>query len=65
MVKTPLFFTSLVASVTRLLMILEHAACFNSCLVASSFVMAPLLIALAPAFMDLDFMGGSILRSDW
>merc|ERR1712146_53908 len=64
MVKTPLFLTSLVAIVTKLLMILEHAACFNSCFVASSFVMAPLLMALAPTFMDfMDFMGGNILRA--
>merc|ERR1719231_304616 len=65
MVKMPVFFTSLVAIVTRLLMILEHAACFNSCFVASSFDMAPLLMALAPAFADfMDFMGGNIFGSE-
>merc|ERR1719450_1170030 len=65
MVKMPFFFTSLVPIVTRLLMILAHAACFNSCFVASSFVMAPLLMALAPAFIAfMDFMGGNILQSD-
>merc|ERR1719263_1281160 len=64
MVKTPFFFTSFVAIVTRLLMILEQAACFNSCFVASSLVMAPLLIALAPAFIDfMDFIGASILAT--
>merc|ERR1719316_2176027 len=45
---------------TRLLMTSEQAFCFNSCSVASAFVMAPLLMAfLPPAFMD--FIGGSII----
>merc|ERR1712124_165181 len=43
MVKMPFFFTSLVPIVTKLLIILAHAACFSSCFVASSLVMAPLL----------------------
>merc|ERR1719163_1248504 len=60
-VKTPFFFTSVVAMVTRLLIILAHAPCFNSCFVASIFETAPLLMALAPVFMDLDFMGGNIV----
>merc|ERR1719199_939830 len=47
---------------TRLLMTSEQAFCFNSCCVASAFVMAPLLMAfLPPAFMD--FMGGSMMSS--
>merc|ERR1719482_2137811 len=50
--------------VTRLLIILAHAPCFNSCFVASIFDTAPLLMALAPAFMDLDFMGGNIAQSN-
>merc|ERR550537_1205658 len=67
-VKTPFFFTSAVAIATRLLMTSEHAFCFNSCSVASAFVMAPLLMAfLLPDFID--FMGGSMLSSrkweDW
>merc|ERR1711881_752195 len=44
---------------TRLLITSEQAFCFKLCSVASAFVMAPLVIAFPPAFID--FMGGSIL----
>merc|ERR1719440_5523 len=44
---------------TMLLITSEQAFCFKPCSVASAFVMAPLVIALPPAFMD--FMGGSIV----
>merc|ERR1719253_1442500 len=44
---------------TRLLMTWEHAFCFMSFSVASILKMAPLLIALAPAFID--FMGGNMM----
>merc|ERR1719407_290405 len=45
---------------TRLLITSEQAFCFNSCSVASAFVIAPLLIAfLPPAFMV--FMGGNMM----
>merc|ERR1719331_2245513 len=46
---------------TRLLITSEQAFCFKLCSVASAFVMAPLVIALPPAFID--FMGGSMLLS--
>merc|ERR1740133_586835 len=42
---------------TRLLINSEQAFCFRPCSVESAFVMAPLVIALTPAFID--FMGGS------
>merc|ERR1719163_2053257 len=44
---------------TMLLMTSEQAFCFKSCAVARAFVMAPLVMALPPAFID--FMGGSML----
>merc|ERR1719163_1774299 len=44
---------------TMLLMTSEQAFCFKPCSVASAFVMAPLVMALPPAFID--FMGGSML----
>merc|ERR1719359_2009923 len=44
---------------TMLLMTSEQAFCFKPCSVASAFFIAPLVMALPPAFMD--FMGGSIL----
>merc|ERR1719316_1708881 len=47
---------------TMLLITSEHAFCFKPCSVASAFVMAPLVIALPPAFMD--FMGGSMV-GEW
>merc|ERR1719456_1846561 len=58
-VNTPVFFTSWVAMATRLLITSEHAFCFKPCSVASDFVMAPLVIAFPPAFID--FMGGNML----
>merc|ERR1719446_1936102 len=44
---------------TMLLITSEQAFCFKPCSVASAFVMAPLVIAFPPAFID--FMGGSIV----
>merc|ERR1719262_1891340 len=44
---------------TMLLITSEQAFCFKLCSVASAFVMAPLVIALPPAFID--FMGGSMV----
>merc|ERR1719359_817353 len=44
---------------TMLLITSEQAFCFKPCSVASAFVMAPLVIAFLPAFMD--FMGGSMV----
>merc|ERR1719473_331518 len=44
---------------TRLLITSEQAFCFKPCSVASAFVMAPLVIALPPAFID--FIGGSMV----
>merc|ERR1719149_127943 len=64
MVNTPAFFTSLVASATRLLITSEQALCFKLCSVASALVKAPLVMALpfAPAFID--FMGGNIVTAE-
>merc|ERR1740130_587014 len=60
-VKMPAFFTSAVARAAKLSRSSEHAFVFISCLSASVFTMAPLDMALAPAFMDfidfIDFMG--------
>merc|ERR1719359_2442487 len=47
---------------TMLLMTSEQAFCFKPCSVARAFVMAPLVIAFPPAFMD--FMGGSMLLGE-
>merc|ERR1719345_509108 len=44
---------------TTLLINSEQAFCFRPCSAASAFVMAPLVIALPPAFID--FMGGSMV----
>merc|ERR1712080_11171 len=44
---------------TMLLITSEQAFCFKPCSVASAFVMAPLVIAFPPAFID--FMGGSMV----
>merc|ERR1719281_5073 len=46
---------------TRLLITSEQAFCFRLCSVASAFVIAPLDIAFPPAFIDFDFMGGSMV----
>merc|ERR1719440_720227 len=46
---------------TKLLMMAEHCFCFNSRSVAIAFVTAPFDMALAPVFMALDFMGGSMV----
>merc|ERR1719408_934180 len=65
MVKMPVFFTSLVATVTRLFSTLEQSFVFNSFSVAMSFNRAPFVIAFfAPAFID--FMGGNmVLATEW
>merc|ERR1711934_1116689 len=47
-VKIPAFLTSVVAIVTKLLITSEQAFCFKLCSVASAFVKAPFVIALAP-----------------
>merc|ERR1719420_2647130 len=44
---------------TTLLITSEQAFCFKPCSVASAFVMAPLVIAFPPAFID--FMGGNMV----
>merc|ERR1719181_361698 len=44
---------------TMLLITSEQAFCFKPCSVARAFVMAPLVIAFPPAFID--FIGGSIV----
>merc|ERR1711865_1320681 len=57
MVKMPAFFTSVVARAAKLSRISEHALVFISCLSANVLTMAPLDMALAPAFIDfMDFM---------
>ena len=61
MVKTPVAFTSFAATATKLLMTSEQAFCFKPCSVARAFAKAPFVIALAPAFIVFDFMGGNIL----
>merc|ERR1719373_414538 len=58
--NTPVFFTSFVAMVTKLLINSEHCLVFKLFSVANAFTRAPLLIALAaPAFID--FMGGAMV----
>merc|ERR1719263_872634 len=59
MVKTPVFFTSLVAMATKLLITSEQALCFKPCSVAIAFIKAPFVIAFLPAFID--FMGGNMV----
>merc|ERR1719335_2058595 len=60
MVNTPDFFTSVVATVTKLFSTLEQAFVFNPCSVAIAFNRAPFVIAFAPpAFMD--FIGGNMV----
>merc|ERR1719408_41624 len=49
---------------TKLLITAEHSFCFSSLSVAIAFVTAPFDIALTPAFIDLDFMGGNILHKE-
>merc|ERR1719446_24467 len=44
---------------TMLLITSEQAFCFKPCSVASAFVMAPLVIAFPPAFID--FIGGNMV----
>merc|ERR1719230_831851 len=47
--------------VTKLFTTSEQTFCFKLCSVARAFVKAPFVIALAPAFIDFDFIGGNIL----
>merc|ERR1719502_2545513 len=47
--------------VTKLFTTSEQTFCFKLCSVARAFVSAPFVIALTPAFIDFDFMGGNIL----
>merc|ERR1711924_573841 len=59
--KTPVFFTSLVAIVTKLLITCEQVLALKPCSVAMVFNKAPLLMAFAPDFIAfIDFMGGSM-----
>merc|ERR1719181_2732684 len=46
--------------VTKVFTTSEQTFCFKLCSVASAFVNAPFVMALAPAFIDLDFIGGNI-----
>merc|ERR1719247_3460133 len=46
---------------TTLLITSEQAFCFKPCSVAIAFVKAPFVIALAPAFIDFDFIGGNMV----
>merc|ERR1719160_2354482 len=62
MVKMPFFLTSWVATATKLLTTSEHTFCFKPCSVARALVIAPLVMALPPAFMD--FIGGSMVVAD-
>merc|ERR1719163_683212 len=62
MVKMPVFFTSLVATVTRLFKTLEQAFVFKSCSVAIVFNKVPLVIAFAPPFF-IDFIGGNMMST--
>merc|ERR1719181_349827 len=51
--------------VTKLLRTAEHVLALKPCSLAMVFNNAPLLIALAPAFMAfMDFIGGSMLPSE-
>merc|ERR1719408_304743 len=45
---------------TKLLRTAEHCFCFNSRSTAIAFVTAPLDMALAPAFIAFDFIGGNM-----
>merc|ERR1719464_2468737 len=58
MVKMPAFLTSAVAISARLLMTLLATAFFSSHFVARASAMAPLVLALEPAFIA--FMGAMI-----
>merc|ERR1719230_194526 len=49
---------------TKLLITAEHSFCFSSLSVAIAFVTAPLDIALTPAFIDFDFIGGNMLGKE-
>merc|ERR1711953_1315333 len=62
MVNTPVFFTSLVASATRLSITWEHSFCFMPCSFAIAFVRAPFVIAFAAAFID--FIAGAMVLDD-
>merc|ERR1719361_2864142 len=59
MLKTPVFFTSLVAMAAKLSMSFEHCVFFNSHSVARASAMAPFVMAFAPAFIA--FMGAIAL----
>merc|ERR1719359_2044687 len=48
---------------TKLLITAEHCFCFKSRSVAIALATAPFDIALAPAFIDFDFMGGNMITS--
>merc|ERR1719378_807295 len=46
---------------TKLLSTAEHCFCFNSRSTAIAFVTAPFDMALAPAFIAFDFIGGNMV----
>merc|ERR1719161_1347987 len=64
MAKTPVFFTSLVAMAARDSNTTEHSFVFKPCSSAIAFTMAPLVMALAPAFIVfiafIAFMGAML-----
>merc|ERR1719262_456428 len=61
MVNTPVLFTSFVATAAKLLRSFEQTVALSSCSSASVFARAPLVIALAPAFIAfIAFMGAIV-----
>merc|ERR1719333_1319733 len=68
MVKMPVFFTSVVASVTKLSRRPAHAFVFISCFSASVLTRAPLVMTLLPDFMAfiafMVFMGAIVKKRD-
>merc|ERR1719195_1543888 len=63
MLKTPVFFTSLVAMAARLSMIFEHCVFFNSHSVARASAMAPFVIAFMGAMAIAENTLGT--RGSW
>merc|ERR1719238_1514572 len=49
---------------TKLLITAEHCFCFKSRSEAIAFVTAPFDMALAPAFIDFDFIGGNMVLDE-
>merc|ERR1711988_2007510 len=63
MVKIPFFFTSAVATLTRLLMIPATSFVFISCSAARAAVNAPLVMAFPLAFIAFIAFIGAMMRS--